>query len=64
VAAIINQLRIDLQKNGFVFGCLFMAERHADGLNFGIFFPDRMPADYRLGMLDDLQAALTEARKL
>ena len=39
---IMNKLRKDLDSQGFSFGCLFMAERHQDGSNYGLFFADGM----------------------
>lgn len=61
---IVNNLRNDLLDNGFVFGCMFLGEVHDSGVNFGLFFPDKLPASVRKSLLDDLQIALNEARKL
>ena len=64
VAEAVAKLREELRINGFVFGCLFMAELHEDGVNFGLFFAEGLPPTARKSLLEDLQTALDEAKKL
>jgi hypothetical protein len=64
ISQIVNQLRIDLDRNGYVFGGLFIAERHDRGFNFGLLFAEAMPRDFKLQLFADMQIALDDARKL
>jgi hypothetical protein len=57
---IINQLRIDLVKQGFAFGALFVGIQSG---GFELLFADGMPTKLKLELISDLQRMVNDAKE-